>query len=129
MKTSFVIAAAVAAFSFVNAAYAAPSSTDGSAGHYEWQQSPAYGPRAPLSAPKRVWVPADKQMAMAGGHYEWRPAPSFGPRSPVTASRRVWVADDSQVAGGASGAMSTVRADHVKHADGMAVSVNSASAG
>ncbi|AOH87116.1 hypothetical protein AWL63_23360 (plasmid) [Sphingomonas panacis] len=54
MKTKYVVAAVAAAFSFAGAASAAPA--DGSTGHYEWRQAPSYGPRAPLAAPRRVWV-------------------------------------------------------------------------
>jgi hypothetical protein len=44
------------------------ASTDGPprAGHYEWQAGTAAGPRAPLAAPRRVWVssaPEATQMA------------------------------------------------------------------
>ena len=33
------------------------------AGHWEWQAPPNYGPRGPLRAPKRVWVPAANESA------------------------------------------------------------------
>ena len=54
-----IIAAAISAFTI------APAFAQGEAsqGHYEWQQTPQYGPRAPLQAPKRVWVPDAPQMA------------------------------------------------------------------
>lgn len=34
-----------------------------SAGRYEWRSPPSYGPRAPLRAPVRVWVPAKEPPA------------------------------------------------------------------
>lgn len=42
------------------AASAAPGdgARHATAGRYEWRTSPSYGPRAPLRAPQRVWVPA-----------------------------------------------------------------------
>ncbi len=61
MKAKFVVAAVVAAFSFAGAASAAPA--DASTGHYEWRAASQHGPRAPLTAPQRVWV-ADS-MALA----------------------------------------------------------------
>jgi hypothetical protein len=77
-------------------------------GHYEWRQGPQFGPRAPLTAPRRIWVndeptapaeiaPADA-MPTHGGHYEWRAVPQAGPRAPLRAPRRVWV-PDRQTAG------------------------------
>lgn len=54
-----IIAASISAFSI------APAFAQGDAtqGHYEWRQAPQYGPRAPLQAPRRVWVPDATQMA------------------------------------------------------------------
>ncbi|MGL4302935.1 MAG: hypothetical protein ACRCS5_09545 [Sphingomonas sp.] len=66
MKT-FKIAAAVIAAS-ISAFTLAPAFAQGAAsgqaqGHYEWQRTPQYGPRAPLTAPRRVWVPDATQVA------------------------------------------------------------------
>lgn len=33
------------------------------AGHYEWRSSRQVGPRTPLAAPHRVWVPVAHQVA------------------------------------------------------------------
>lgn len=63
MKIKYFVAAMATAFSFAGAAYAAPAPIDASTGHYEWRQSPSYGPRAPLAAPRRVWVSDSSQMA------------------------------------------------------------------
>lgn len=54
-----IIAAAISAFTIAPAV----AQGDASQGHYEWQQAPQYGPRAPLQAPKRVWVSDARQMA------------------------------------------------------------------
>ncbi len=66
MKT-FKIAAAVIAAS-ISAFTIAPAFAQGAAsspaqGHYEWQRAPQSGPRAPLQAPRRVWVPEATQVA------------------------------------------------------------------
>lgn len=63
MKTIQFVAAITTAFSFAGTAYAAPAPVDAPAGHYEWHQTPSYGPRAPLAAPRRVWVSDSPQMA------------------------------------------------------------------
>jgi len=63
MKTIHFVAAIAAAFSFVGAAHAAPAAINASTGHYEWHQTPSYGPRAPVAAPRRVWVSNGAQMA------------------------------------------------------------------
>jgi hypothetical protein len=105
MKTSTFVAAIVAALSFAGVAHASPSQPDASSGHYEWRRAPTYGPRAPLVAPRRVWVPDTEQMAMSGGHYEWRSGPSFGPKSPFPVRRRVWVPDHAEAGDRAAGDM------------------------
>jgi hypothetical protein len=66
MKT-FKIAATIVAAS-ISAFTIAPAFAQGSAagqaqGHYEWQRAPQSGPRAPLQAPRRVWVPDTTQVA------------------------------------------------------------------
>lgn len=66
MKT-FKIAAAMAAatisaFTFAPA-FAQGNATSQGQGHYEWQQAPQHGPRAPLQGPTRVWVPDASQVA------------------------------------------------------------------
>jgi hypothetical protein len=63
MKTKHFVAAMAAFLSFAGVAYAAPAPVDASTGHYEWRQTPSYGPRAPLAAPRRVWVSDSPQMA------------------------------------------------------------------
>jgi len=63
MKTMYFVAAVAAAFSLAGAISAAPAPVDMSAGHYEWRQAPSYGPRAPLPAPRHVWVSDSSQMA------------------------------------------------------------------
>lgn len=107
MNTIKTLAAALAALSTLalsTTAFAAD--TQPSHGHYEWRQAPQFGPRAPLAAPRRIWVsdvPAAAQMAQAdgmqmGGHYEWRAVPQTGPRNAVPAPRRVWVSDRQMAA-------------------------------
>ncbi len=44
------------------AAFAADSDAP-KGGHYEWRQVPQFGPKAPLTAPRRVWVPDAQQAA------------------------------------------------------------------
>lgn len=63
MKTIYCVAAITAGFSFAGVAYAAPMPIDASAGHYERHQTPSYGPRAPLAAPRRVWMSDRPQVA------------------------------------------------------------------
>jgi len=65
MKT-FKIAAIIAASLSVLAvvpAFAQGEAPSPAQGHYEWQQAPQYGPRAPLKAPTRRWVPDASQVA------------------------------------------------------------------
>lgn len=45
------------------AAFAGEPDHSQQSGHYEWRQSPNYGPRAPFTSPRRVWVPDAPQMA------------------------------------------------------------------
>jgi hypothetical protein len=75
-------------------------------GHFEWRSTVPPGPRAPLTAPRRVWIdnrPSDQGqpstpksaagVSSSAGHYVWKPSPEWGPRSPARAPVRVWVAD------------------------------------
>lgn len=59
MKTISIIAALAATFTVTIPAFAQETAAAASAGHYEWRAQPQYGPRAPLRAPVRVWVPAN----------------------------------------------------------------------
>ena len=59
MKTISIIAALAATFTASVPAIAQVMAPAGSAGHYEWRAQPQHGPRAPLLAPVRVWVPAN----------------------------------------------------------------------
>lgn len=59
MKTISIIAALAATFAASAPAFAQEAAPAASAGHYEWRAQPQYGPRAPLRAPVRVWVPAN----------------------------------------------------------------------
>lgn len=67
MKTINLSAAAIAValstFAITAPVFAQDASTSGARGHYEWRQSPNYGPRAPFTAPRRVWVPDAPQVA------------------------------------------------------------------
>lgn len=61
MKTLKIAATIIAsAFTFTSAF--AQGGAD-CMGHYEWRSAPQYGPRAPMQAPKRVWVQDHAQMA------------------------------------------------------------------
>lgn len=64
MKT-LKIAAAIIAASASTFTFAPAFAQEGASGtgHYEWRSAPQYGPRAPMQAPKRVWVPDQAQMA------------------------------------------------------------------
>lgn len=69
MKT-FEVAAAIVAAS-LSAFTTAPAFAQGEAStpaqvHYEWQQAPQYGPRAPLQSARRVLVPDAMEMASCG---------------------------------------------------------------
>lgn len=59
MKTISIFAALAASFATFAPAFAEDVAPAASAGHYEWRTQPQYGPRAPLRAPVRVWVPAN----------------------------------------------------------------------
>lgn len=67
MKTINLSAAAIAValstFAVASPALAQDAPAASAQGHYEWRQSPNYGPRAPFTAPRRVWVPDAPQMA------------------------------------------------------------------
>lgn len=57
-----VIAASISAFT-IAPAFAQSDASGQAQGHYEWQRAPQYGPRAPLQAPRRIWVPEATQVA------------------------------------------------------------------
>jgi hypothetical protein len=57
-----VIAASISAFT-IAPAFAQSTASSQAQGHYEWQRAPQSGPRAPLQAPRRVWVPDATQVA------------------------------------------------------------------
>jgi hypothetical protein len=57
-----VIAASIAAFT-IAPAFAQGDAAGPAQGHYEWQRAPQSGPRAPLQAPRRVWIPDATQVA------------------------------------------------------------------
>ena len=64
--TKFTFRAAALAVLALGAASTAAFAADSSArpgGHYEWRQVPQFGPKAPMAAPRRVWVPDTAQMA------------------------------------------------------------------
>lgn len=65
MKMFTLAAATITAATamFASPAFAQDSHSAPSQGHYEWRSSPQLGPRAPLRAPMRVWVPS--QVAQA----------------------------------------------------------------
>ncbi|MDF0490514.1 hypothetical protein PX554_20490 [Sphingomonas sp. H39-1-10] len=67
MKTINLSAAAIAValstFAITAPAFAQDAPTASARGHYEWRQSPNYGPRAPFTAPRRVWVSDATQVA------------------------------------------------------------------
>ena len=63
MKTLLSIAAALAAVASASVAFAHDARATGSSGHYEWQSRSTFGPRAPLSAPARIWVGDTKDVA------------------------------------------------------------------
>lgn len=67
MKTINLSAAAIAvalsSFAVVSPAFAQDAPAPSAQGHYEWRQSPNYGPRAPFTAPRRVWVPDAPRVA------------------------------------------------------------------
>lgn len=60
-----IVAASLSAFTFAPA-FAQGAAPGAAQGHYEWQQAPQYGPRAPLQSARRVWVPDAMQMASCG---------------------------------------------------------------
>lgn len=63
-KFTFRTAAlAVLALSAASTAAFAENSDRRPGGHYEWHQVPQFGPKAPLTAPRRVWVPDAQQIA------------------------------------------------------------------
>ncbi|WP_223262987.1 hypothetical protein [Sphingobium sp. SCG-1] len=57
-----IIAASLSMFTFAPA-FAQSDASAAAQGHYEWRQAPQYGPRAPLQAARRVWVPDAMHMA------------------------------------------------------------------
>lgn len=63
MKTFTVLAALAAALTMSAPAFAQDTTPPPETGHWEWRSQPSYGPRAPLRAPVRVWVPANAAAA------------------------------------------------------------------
>jgi len=65
MNTYRFAAATIAALSFssMSAAALAQAPAPQSGGHYEWRQVQQPGPRTPLAAPHRVWVPDGQRVA------------------------------------------------------------------
>ncbi|MES2290916.1 MAG: hypothetical protein V4530_14370 [Pseudomonadota bacterium] len=128
-----IVAATVSALTF-SPAFAQASATSSSQGHYEWRAAPQFGPRAPLQAPKRVWISSDAQVAQSetahtAGHYEWRTvAQNTGPRSPLLTSKRVWVADNAQMANCSCDMMKMSAADCMKEMPGMVMPSGSGAA-
>jgi hypothetical protein len=64
--TKFTFGTAALAVLALGAASTATFATDVDApqgGHYEWRQVPQHGPKAPLTAPQRVWVSDTTRMA------------------------------------------------------------------
>jgi len=57
MMMKLLVFAALSAVSTASVASAEQRMAVNEAGHWEWQSTPSYGPRAPLPAPHRVWVP------------------------------------------------------------------------
>ena len=63
-KFTFRVATlAVLALGITSTAAFAADSDSRPGGHYEWRQVPQFGPKAPLTAPHRVWVPDAQQVA------------------------------------------------------------------
>ncbi len=62
MTFKMTLAALAAALSFSAPAWAGDQ-TNAPQGHWEWRSAPQFGPKAPLTAPRRVWVPDTAQMA------------------------------------------------------------------
>lgn len=76
------LTAALAAASILPAA-AQAADQPAASGHYEWRAQPQFGPRAPLAAPRRVWVAdatqaASCDCAMMATHATGCMAPSRG---------------------------------------------------
>ena len=82
MKTFMLAAAAIAAaFPILSApAFAEPDPSASPQGHYEWAVPRQFGPRAPVQAPQRVWVPDASHMTSCdcGKHSMTPPAPTAG---------------------------------------------------
>lgn len=57
-----IVAASISAFT-IAPAFAQGDAAGPAQGHYEWQRAPQSGPRAPLQAPRRIWVPDATQVA------------------------------------------------------------------
>jgi hypothetical protein len=57
-----IVAASISAFT-IAPAFARGDAASQAQGHYEWQRAPQSGPRAPLQAPRRVWIPDATQVA------------------------------------------------------------------
>ncbi len=66
MSSFQVVAIAAASVWFVSGASATSAQPNpASTGHYEWQQVAQFGPRAPLAAPQRTWMPAGTKPIMS----------------------------------------------------------------
>lgn len=63
MKTFTVLAALAAVLTMSAPASAQNTPVPAETGHWEWRTRPSYGPRAPLRAPVRVWIPAEAASA------------------------------------------------------------------
>lgn len=61
MKILVLAAATIAAA--VSPAVTASAPATSPQGHYEWSVPRQFGPRAPLQASRRIWVPAKTQLA------------------------------------------------------------------
>lgn len=63
--------AALSAISTMSIAGVEPHAATNGGGHWEWQSTTSYGPRAPLPAPHRVWVadsPAHASTSTSPAH-------------------------------------------------------------
>lgn len=56
-----IVVASISAFTIVPAF--AQGDAAGTGRHYEWRQTPQYGPRAPIQSARRIWVPDAAQVA------------------------------------------------------------------
>ena len=63
MKVHVLFNAAAMALAATSTAAVAADSNTRTSGHYEWRQVPQFGPKAPLTVPRRVWVADRQEMA------------------------------------------------------------------